>query len=313
MSTELEQQEQSSAEPKPARPTPASDTRPTALSVVPSADGDPETPVEPSAQLARNCTRDHVIVTSGQRRLHLSPLNEVDVNIEMISMFALRDLSEQHVTRLSGLQRGSGSIESGAIFGIGFWAVIGYFIGLAGIDGPGKVGIGAPIAAILIGLVVVAVLKKRAADVTFALSLAVVFIIGAGAPIAVAVGFGNVDDLFGEQTSPELFGRLTQTLLIVMAALLPTVLYFIFDRQRALTIRRTFQRHILRLDPEVDTIYDVDAKYGDFRVEAIGRHVVSRSKASRSNPYPIFFAAILIVLGWLLVFPVVDRSAASER
>ena len=88
------------------------------------------------------------------------------------------------------------------------------------------------------------------------------------------------------------------------------MLYYIFDRQRAMTIRRNFQQQIVRLDPGIQTLYDVDAKYGDLLIEAVGRDGVQRVRANRSNPYPLFMAAALIVLGWLLVLPIVDDSSA---
>lgn len=273
-------------------------------------DKPPDVPVP--TEVVRNCTGDHVVVRAGKRCFRLSPLGQTDVNEETITTFALRDLSDQHVTRLATPVARTGSIESGLIFGIGFWLVIVYFVVLGKINTqPRKLifEVGAPCAAIIIGLIVVAVLKNRVGDVTFGLSLVMVFILGAGVPVAVVFRFGNLTDLTGDPSSAELFGRLTQTLLISLAALLPTVLYFIFDRQRALTIRHTFQQHILRLDPNVKTLYDIDAKYGDFLIEAIGQDVVGRTKTSRANPYPIFFAAILIVLGWLLVFPVLDDGA----
>ncbi len=278
-----------------------------------SAASTSSTSPDPVTTLLRNCTGDHVIVDTGQRCLHLSPLSEMDVDDAMVRAFALQDLSDQHVTRLSTLMPGTGGVESGAFFAVVFWAAIGYGIGLANIeDQPAKLifAVGAPIAAIVVGLIAYAVLKNRVSDVTWGLSLFVVFIIGAGVPIAVVIVFGNLPDLFDEEAnSAELFGRLTQTLLIVLAGVATDLAVFHFDRQRAMTIRRTFQQHILRLDPDVETLYDIDAKYGDFLVEAIGQDVVGRTRASRSNPYPIFLASIVIMLGWLLVFPVVDDSS----
>jgi hypothetical protein len=43
-------------------------------------------------------------------------------------------------------------------------------------------------------------------------------------------------------------------------------------------------------------------------MEAVGRDGVQRARAKPSNPYPIFIAATLIVLGWLLVLPIVDNA-----
>ncbi len=257
----------------------------------------------------RNCTNDHVVVTAGSRCFHMSPLAMADVDEPTIETFALRSLAEQHVVRVSESLEGSTGGEGGIAAGIGFWVIIIYFSVLSNIDSHrGKLifGIAAPIVVILVGGLVFAKFKKRLAAVGQGLSLVVVFMLGAGLPIGVAMVFGDLPDLVRDGNSAELFGRLSQTLLIVLAALVPTVLYYIFDRQRAMTIRRNFQQQILRLDPALDTLYDIDAKYGDLLIEAVGRDGVQRARANSSNPYPIFMAAALIVLGWLLVLPVVD-------
>ena len=243
----------------------------------------------------------------------MSPLAMADVDEATIESFALRSLAEQHVLRVSETIDGPTGTEGGIALGIGFWVIVIYFMILVNIKADRIqliFGIAAPIVAIIVGGLAFAKFKKRLADVGQGLSLVVIFLLGAGLPIATVLAFGDLPDLMRDGTSAELFGRLSQTLLIVLAALVPTVLYYIFDRQRAMTIRRNFQQQILRLDPALDTLYDVDAKYGDLLIEAVGRDGVQRARANRSNPYPIFMAAALIVLGWLLVLPVVDDGPA---
>ena len=164
----------------------------------------------------------------------------------------------------------------------------------------------APVAAIIAGLVILAVLKKRLADVGQGLSLIVIFLLGVGVPVVVLV-FGDMADLVRDGSSAELFGRLTQTLLIVLAAL----------SRPCCTTSSIGSEHddpqelpaaVRATDPTIETLYDVDAKYGDLLIEVVGRDGVQRARANRSNPYPLFMAAALITLGWLLVLPVVDDA-----
>ena len=54
------------------------------------------------------------------------------------------------------------------------------------------------------------------------------------------------------------------------ASLLPALLYFLFDRQQLRTLREQFERHMFRLDPAVDTLSDVRAKYGTLLGETYG-------------------------------------------
>ena len=239
----------------------------------------------------RNCTNDHVKVTAGSRCFHLSPLGMADVDEETVDTFALRSLAEQHVLRVSDSHEATTGAEGGVVFGLAFWAIVGYFWIMSGIDTPRLkwvFGIG----------VAGGRIHRRHRDPRGAeeapcgrrpgLSLIVIFLLGAGVPVGVVLAFGDMADLVRDGTSAELFGRLTQTFLIVLAALVPTVLYYIFDRQRAMTIRRNFQQQIVRLDPTIGTLYDVDAKYGDLLIEVVGRDGVQRARANRSNPYPLF-------------------------
>jgi hypothetical protein len=262
----------------------------------------------------RNCTNDHVvIVTADQHSFRMSPLGVAEANQATIDTFRLEELASRHVLRLYDDPQSAAAVDSDAFVGLGFLAIIAYFVALSKIDtvqARWTFAFAAPVAVLIAIWIVLKAKKKRLADVGQGLSLVVVFILGVGLPVGVAFEFGDVAALARGGGSAEFFGRLTQTLLIVLASLVPTVLYYIFDRQRATTIRRNFQQQILRLDPDVHTLYDVDAKYGDLLIEAVGRDGVQRARAKTSNPYPIFIAATLLVLGWVLVLPVVNPSNA---
>jgi hypothetical protein len=96
--------------------------------------------------------------------------------------------------------------------------------------------------------------------------------------------------------------RTMQLVLISVASLLPALLYYQFDRDRLSTLRERFEHQIFRLDRKMNTIRDIDAKYGRQIDEIYGRERSGRS--SRLPPgrrAPILVATVLIMLGWLLV------------
>jgi hypothetical protein len=96
--------------------------------------------------------------------------------------------------------------------------------------------------------------------------------------------------------------RAMQLVLIAVVALLPALLYYQFDRDRMSMLRQRFEHQIFRLDPEMRTVRDIEAKYGQQMDEIYGIERPGRS--SRLLPgrlAPIFVATVLIMLGWLLV------------
>jgi hypothetical protein len=96
--------------------------------------------------------------------------------------------------------------------------------------------------------------------------------------------------------------RTMQLVLISVASLLPALLYYQFDRDRLSTLRERFQHQIFRLDPEMKTTRDIDAKYGRQIDEIYGPERSGRSsKLPPGRRAPIFVATVLIMLGWLLV------------
>jgi hypothetical protein len=110
--------------------------------------------------------------------------------------------------------------------------------------------------------------------------------------------------------------RTMQLVLIAVVALLPALLFYQFDRDRLTTLRERFEHQIFRLDPEVKTVRDIDAKYGQQMDEIYGIERPGRS--SRLQPgrvAPIFVATVLIMLGWLLVLlnPDVEIVTSEEQ
>jgi len=56
--------------------------------------------------------------------------------------------------------------------------------------------------------------------------------------------------------------RSLQLLLLIVVCLLPALMYFQFDRERLSTMLDRWLHAIFRLDSNLRTISDVDAKYG---------------------------------------------------
>ena len=108
--------------------------------------------------------------------------------------------------------------------------------------------------------------------------------------------------------------RTMQLVLISVAALLPALLYYQFDRDRLSTLRQRFEHQIFRLDPKMETIRDIDATYGRQINEIYGPERSGRSsKLPPGRRAPIFVATVLIMLGWLLVLLNPDVDVVNDE
>jgi hypothetical protein len=111
-----------------------------------------------------------------------------------------------------------------------------------------------------------------------------------------------------------LVSRLVQVVYTAVLALFPAVMYFQFDRQRVGTIRGKWVRAIFRMDKQMKTLADVDARYGDELAEASSYSTDSvRFLGGRHSP--IVIATILISLGWTVLVMATDSFdfAAASR
>jgi hypothetical protein len=261
-----------------------------------------------------NATADRIVVKCrGGRQLQLSPLEVAGVTAADVTRFALDDLADQQIVQVMDPKQ-SKELDPTPLLGLVVWLFIPYVFLLFRMSswwGRVLFGLAAPLATLLVCRVVFKLLTQRNSDVGFIASLVLVVAIGAGLPIGAMFAFGGLGPLISAGASTELFGRLAQTLFIVIASLLPALLYYLFDRQRAMTIRRQFQQQILRLDPCVHNLYDVAAKYGDQVSESVGRDGV-HSQHTQCNHTPIFLATVLISLGWVLTLPITDRALLSS-
>lgn len=111
-----------------------------------------------------------------------------------------------------------------------------------------------------------------------------------------------------------LVSRLVQVVYTAVLALFPALMYFQFDRQRVGTIRGKWVRAIFRMDKQMKTLADVDARYGDELAEASSYSTDSvRFLGGRHSP--IVIATILISLGWTVLVMATDSFdfAAASR
>jgi hypothetical protein len=94
-------------------------------------------------------------------------------------------------------------------------------------------------------------------------------------------------------------------LFIVLASLLPALLYFLFDRTQLGTLKHEFIFNVFRLEPGLKNLNDLDAKYGKQIEETYGTPAESAARLGSGRRSPIVVATLLITIGWtaLLVTP----------
>ena len=146
-------------------------------------------------------------------------------------------------------------------------------------------------------------------------SFLLIAVIGIGLPGGAIYFFGGGQEFFrnGEATLA-MFGRVLQVIFLVVASLLPGLLYFLFDRQKLGTLRDKFEQQIFRLDPNVETLVDVQAKYGKQLEEIYGSGVsTGDQRLIRTSRSPIFVATVVITLGWILTLLPADRALVIEK
>lgn len=93
--------------------------------------------------------------------------------------------------------------------------------------------------------------------------------------------------------------------LVGIAAGLPGALYFLFQRQKLPTLRETFIRDLVRLDPNVQTTRDAENAYGSLIEEAYG----SGWGGLASGRVPIFLTTLLLSAFWVWILGATTASA----
>jgi hypothetical protein len=104
-------------------------------------------------------------------------------------------------------------------------------------------------------------------------------------------------------------GRVMQLVFVASAALVPALLYFLFDREHLETLRTRFIRQVMRFDPTVPTRPAVLAKYDKLMAEAYGRS--GRILPGRRSP--ILLASLVVAFGWTFTLLHGDVTVIDER
>ena len=106
--------------------------------------------------------------------------------------------------------------------------------------------------------------------------------------------------------------RSIQICYVAVLVTLPAVLYFLFDRVHINGLIHQWSRDIFRLDRRVETMADVQARYGHRLAEA-SRQSPSSTRLVGSKRSPIIVATLLFAVGWtLLILPTRSRDTTSE-
>lgn len=294
-----------------------------------------------------------LVVPGGEGRvLVLSPLETRPLTVDDRDAFAesLAQLEDRGCVTLETAPP-SPTLNSGLVLlGLVTWAALGFFIAGAFYGGVLYWSIGLAALAIL-ALVIARKLSDPAQTTreqgTLWLQrlfwpLLVVLVVGVTVPAA-SVYFGGglheaVDVITGSDQDElaylTLIGRGLQVLLISIASLLPALLYFLFDRMKVETLRRSFEQDIFRFDPAMRTRSDVHARYGTLMDELYGREdravrptqpagagapqVVTHAAPARSSRVlpgrlaPVWVATVVITSGWILSLLNPDVTAPLE-
>jgi hypothetical protein len=196
------------------------------------------------------------------------------------------------------------------IVGGGFWLVVGYFIVGSNLDHL-WFWVGGALFIIVASMVAMAFLRRGGLEVlrwtkqtaAFLLVVGLAYVIPAAAIFwstnLHAVAFGPRPWAELDASSAALVGRVIQLVFIASAALLPGLMYFVFDREQLGTLRDRFVQQVFRLDPTLQSMQDLDAKFGPQIEEVFGSQQSSRTaKLLGGRLAPIVAATTLITLGW---------------
>jgi hypothetical protein len=145
-------------------------------------------------------------------------------------------------------------------------------------------------------------------------SLVLVILIGAGLPALVVFHARGVQATIGGKpldailASPAdrriLVAYGLQWTLVAILSVAPALLYFLFDREQLGALSGRFVRQAFRFDPSLETMRDLEAKYGRQMREAFGswNHARRTTHLPQGRRSPLVLATLLITIGWVATF-----------
>jgi len=170
-------------------------------------------------------------------------------------------------------------------------------VGLRQEDGSGRTLILAAGGALLMAALA-SQLRALVLAAVSSLTLLLVGLVGFGLPAVPLALWMERTELAGNALRQTLFLHVLWWLFIGLASVLPASLYFLFTRIKMRTLRESFLRDVVRMNPSIDTVDDADVLYGPRVDELYGQQ-----GSPLGTHLPILFSTLLLTLGWLAVAP----------
>lgn len=297
-----EASEASGSEHDAKQSVPAQDTTPKAAAMrVDARAGDGV-----SLRKIRNQTPNRLLIVNSQNEVAvLAPLEEREFDVDRWPTDAMEEMElvsnrvEKNSSVLDVIAQLIGGAFAAGIFGL---AII-QAIAEENPDYKVQIWTGSvAFLALALGVIAVFLFKQQAPAsrmLAQGLTLLLVLAISVFVPVAVVLKFA--DENMSTLNGVDVFVRVTQIAIISVAAMLPGLLFFFFDRQKLSTLRNRFERQIFRLDPNVLSLADVYARYGRQLEETYGSADSRQgNRLARQRRWPILLATLVLTLGWII-------------
>ena len=139
----------------------------------------------------------------------------------------------------------------------------------------------------------------------------VILLLGVGVPCVLIIAAWDSAKLQTDTNYNATTMLFVQVLVVLLAAVAPAGLYFLFSRQRLDSLRDDFLREVLQLDPNLSTLDEADTKYGRLLDEVYGDP--SSNGLRFSLGVPLILCTLLLALGWTLVVLPVSRNYIGDE
>lgn len=242
----------------------------------------------------------------------------------------LRTLHDRQIIRIADVAEAS---DDSAYIGFAFWALVIGMVGGAflaarfsdfakaswwGVQGTDWLMVGSPGALLLLLLLAYLMAKgklapwmrRASAGLRQLLTLLLVVGVAAALPLAAvalfargglgAEGWQGGLQLLAQGGTTGLGHTIVFTFVCVASAL-PGLLYFLFDRKRVTQLRENFEQQIFRLDRQVSTLADVQARYGSRLAEIWGgAGPVASARLFSGSQWPVVLCTLVVAGGWVV-------------
>jgi hypothetical protein len=265
-----------------------------------------------------NLTGGRIDVLGDDRTIVLAPLRRLPVNAEQLQSLDRDVLEDSDLVRLE-YRATPEAPRLAPLFGI-IAVAAGAILGLAALSGRPAVGVLAVTACVLVGLLLWAwwtwsslgegrppTVRGATRWLSEKASQLLVFLIGFGAAMAAAVvANGGLEGARLSSDQQVLFRIGLQTLFLGLAITFPAFLYYAFDRQRAAALRTRFLADAFRLDDRLQTVGEIEAKYGARMKDAFGDAgsvlPADERVPSGRRRSPVVFATLVLSLALVVAF-----------